>query len=163
MVSQYGQFKPEARSYPPEEWSNLTQQQKEAVTQAKVEAGWINGYTPPSGFTLNDEGRPVPSQSLVAAVQSVIGQVDSNTTMTPPSIPPPPALPPPLTSPPGQIPTPASDAGRAFGRSGSRHNDSFSISTVTGNSIGTMSGNPTRITIDGRSVPEAFDRNGNPL
>ena len=72
----YNSFKAEARSYLPEEWDRLSSQKKEAVVKSKQEAGWINSYTPPEGFTLDGNGRPTPSTLLVAAIQLVIGQVN---------------------------------------------------------------------------------------
>ena len=114
-----------------------------------MDAGWMNAFTPPVGFILNDQGRPTPSNSLVSAVQSVIGQVTNHTGHEPP-IPPPPALPPMINAP---VMTSPAQAGLAFGRNGVRRGDSSTISSVTN----------ARITVNGQSVNEAFDRNGNPL
>ena len=116
-----------------------------------MNAGWINAYTPPQGFALDENGKPTPSNSLVAAVQSVIGQVShQNYTIAPP-VPPPPALTPVIET--AMITTPLGQAGHAFGCTGQRRSDASSISSVTG----------ARITVNGQLVPEAFDRNGNPL
>ena len=149
MARSYNSFVPEARSYTSEEWRSLTNDQKEAVIKAKMDAGWMNAFTPPVGFILNDQGRPTPSNSLVSAVQSVIGQVTNHTGHEPP-IPPPPALPPMINAP---VMTSPAQAGLAFGRNGVRRGDSSTISSVTN----------ARITVNGQSVNEAFDRNGNPL
>ena len=141
---------PETQSYLPEEWQRLTAEQKEAVVKAKREAGWINSYTPPQGFALDNNGRPTHSNSLVAAVQSVIGQVNHQDNSVAPSIPPPPALPPIIET---RMTTPSAQAGHASGRTGQHRSDSLSISSVTG----------ARITVNGQSVAKAFDRYGNPL
>ena len=62
--------------------------------KAKSDSGWLNRYTPPEGFFLDDNGRPTPSTLLVVAVQLAVGQVShSQNGMTPPDIPPPPSLP----------------------------------------------------------------------
>ena len=151
MSRPYGLFTPEPRSYPPEEWQQLTPQQKEAVVQAKMNAGWINAYTPPQGFALDENGKPNRSNSLVSVVQSVIGQVShQNYTIAPP-VPPLLALPPVIET--AMITTPPAQAGHVFGRTGQRRSDASSISSVTG----------ARITVNGQLVPEAFDCNGNPL
>ena len=152
MSRPYNSFVPEARKYPPEEWNALTSSQKQAVVRTKSDAGWINSYTPPAGFMLDGQGRPTASSSLVAAVQSVIGQVTNHTSsMAPiPPIPPPHVFPPVVETP---ALTPPTQAGQAFGRSGMRRGDSSTISSVSN----------ARITVNGRVVNEAFDRNGNPL
>lgn len=149
----YNSFTAEARSYLPEEWERLSGYQKEAVIKAKQEAGWINSYTPPEGFTLDQDGRPTPSTSLVAAVQSVIGQVSQQGQNIPPppndGIPPAPALPPIVET---NSQTAASQAGHAFGRTGQR-NSSSSISTMT----------RSQIIVNGQPINEAYDRDGNRL
>ena len=155
----YDSFIPEARSYPPEEWNRLSDDQQNSVIKAKVDSGWLNGYTPPEGFVLDQTGRATPSTSMVAAVQSVIGQISQSQTDTEcrmiPNIPSPPALPPRF---PSVIQTPnataPSQAVMAFGYTGQRRNgDTSSIS-----SIGTL-----RIIVNRRPLQEAYDRNGNPL
>ena len=116
-----------------------------------MNAGWINAYTPPQGFTLDENGKPNPSNSLVAAVQSVIGQVSHQNYSVAPPVPPPPALPPVIET--AMMTTQPAQAGHAFRRSGQRRSDTSSISSVTG----------ARITVNGQLVPEAFDHNSNPL
>ena len=146
----YNSFVPEARNYPSEEWNILTAVQ--TVIKTKADAGWMNSYTPPVGFTLDNQGKPTPFNSLVAAVQSVIVQVTNHTSTSEPGpfIPPPPALPPLIETPTMTLPAQAS---QAFGRSGMRRGDSSTVSSIS----------HARITVNGQMVNEAFDRNGNPL
>ena len=101
---------------------------------------------------MDNQGRPTPSSSLVAAVQSVIGQVTNQTSTTDPGplIPPPPALPPVIETP---AMTPPAQAGQACGQSGMRRGDSSSVSSISN----------TRITVNDQVVNEAFDRSGNLL
>ena len=129
----------------------MTPQQKEAVVQAKMDAGWINAYTPPQGFALDENGKPTPLNSLVAVVQSIIGQFSHQHYTIAPPVSSPPALPPVIET--AMITTPPAQVGHAFGRTGQRRSDASSISSVTG----------ARITVNGQLVPEAFDHNGNPL
>ena len=113
MAQSYNSFVPEARSYPPEEWNALSGAQKEAVIKTKSDAGWINSYTPPVGYNLDAQGRPTLSNSLVAAVQSVIGQVStqSSSMMSNTLMPPLPHLQPFIETP---ALTPLLQAGQAF-------------------------------------------------
>ena len=60
----------EARQYPKDEFRNLSPQQKAKIQQLKIDAGWINGYTPPPGFELNSDGYAIPSASIVSAVHA---------------------------------------------------------------------------------------------
>ena len=101
MAQSYKSFVPEARSYPPDKWNALSGAQKEAVIKTKSDAGWINSYTPPVGYNLDAQGRPTLSNSLVTAVQYVVGQVSNQSSlmMSNTLMPPPPALLPFIESP----------------------------------------------------------------
>ena len=67
-------FHPELRVYKAEEFSRMTRLQKSAVLQHKLNHGWISGDTPPQGYTLDDDGRPIPigqsSQASIAQMNS---------------------------------------------------------------------------------------------
>ena len=108
-------FSAEARTYNREEYQALTRQQQSQIQQIKAAAGWINGYTPPPGFTLDNKGYATPSTSLVSAVQAHIRQTTTVTFPLPPAVPP-------VTAPPipTVIDTDPAEAGAAFGRRGSR-------------------------------------------
>ena len=113
MAQSYNSFVPEAHSYPSEEWNVLSGAQKEAVIKTKSDTGWINSCTPPAAYTLDAQGRPTLSNSLVAAVQSVIGQVStqSSSMMSNTLMPPLPHLQPFIETP---ALTPLLQAGQAF-------------------------------------------------
>lgn len=121
MSRSYGEdsnFKPEAKSYQRDEWESLSSNQKSKVTELKAQQGWINGYTPPPGFTLDDKGYAVPSNALVSAVQRHIGaasmQPESSSVASLPPLPP-------STQPvPPVIETNPRQAGASFGHQGSR-------------------------------------------
>ena len=86
----------------------------------KAAAGWINGYTLPPGFTLDDKGYATPSNLLVSAVQAHInatttGEGNGNEAPLPPAVPF--GTTPPI---PSAIETNPNQAGAAFGRRGSR-------------------------------------------
>lgn len=143
-------FRPEARNYPRDEWDNLTNDQKLQIQQLKANEGWVNGYTPPHGFSLNDRGYPVPSHAMVSAVQSIIGNTNTSTNTT--FLPPPPV---------GDVPVPpvintvASQAGNSFGRSGSRQ-----PSTAGNNDDSTIG----MVSVNGRNIQgPIFDGRGNRL
>ena len=141
MARQYGTFVAEARVYPREQWMNLTQEQRKEVMNKKLEARWIDGSTPPPGYTLDNEGRAVVEQGLVSVIQSQIstmaaanrGNTQGGGLV---SLPPPPSnnntapVPPIVTT-----NTTALSAGRGFGRQGTRQNnsDSSTIASVTVN------------------------------
>ena len=115
------------------------------IQQLKTAAGWVNGYTPPPGFTIDDKGFATPSTSLVSAVQAHI-----SSTITAGDFPLPPAVPfgtaPPI---PPVIDTNPNQAGAAFGRRGSRQPPSGDAS------IG-------QVSINGRSYNgPVYDSNGN--
>ena len=154
MARSYGSnanFKAEARNYDREEYQALSQQQQAEIQQIKAAAGWINGYTPPPGFTLDNRGFATPSTSLVSAVQAHISATATGTRnelpFTPPPLPPVPfGTAPPI---PPVIETNPHQAGAAFGRRGSRQPPS------TDASIG-------QVSINGRSYAGSiYDANGN--
>ena len=131
-----GSFQPEAKVYGSAEWGNLDSHQRQAVTNIKIQNGWINGQTPPAGCVLDQHGYAVASTTLVAAVQRSIAAAS-----TAPSLPPAPsnpvALSPPTMSARGVPPiinTSASTAGNTFGRSGTRIS-SDSVSQISQVSI----------------------------
>ena len=132
-------FTPEAKNYDRDVWKNLSQVQRQRVIDLKSAAGWINGYTPPPGTTLDDNGYAVPSRqiSLVGSGLAPPLLPTPGTTMVP--IPPPP---PPRTSPvPPIIQTNANEAGSSFGRSASRQPPSDS-STIGQVSLVSINGQP---------------------
>ena len=151
--TQQGPFTAEARIYPPNEYRNFTREQRQMITDLKVQQGWIDGNTPPPGFTLDADDRPQPSTHLISAIRaSIIGEVQStqqessSTAIVP--LPPPPS-----NSVGGPIPpvvmTNPSSAGQSFGQAGTRitPTDNSTIATVT---------------VNGRSITgPIFDSNGN--
>ena len=153
MARQYGVFQAEARVYPRDQWMNLTQDQRKEVMNKKIEARWIDGSTPPPGYTLDSDGRAVMEQGLVNVIRSQIssmnteaGNTDNNGGLV--ALPPPPSqnapVPPIVTA-----NTTASSAGGAFGRQGTRQRSSDS-STIAS------------VTINGRSYNgPVYDVNGN--
>ena len=72
ISSNIGDFKPEAKNYSSEQWNLLNREQQQAVQQLKASRGWVNGFTPPPGFVIGQNGYPAPSESMVSAIQSVI-------------------------------------------------------------------------------------------
>ena len=141
-------FKLEARNYNREEYQALTKQQQMKIQQLKAEAGWINGYTPPPGFTLDDKGYAIPSSSLVSTLQAHISRA---TTQDSAFVPPPPMVPlghaPPI---PPVINTNPSEAGAAFGRRGTRQPPPSGDSSIG------------QVSINGRTYNgPVFDSNGN--
>ena len=64
-------FKPEARIYTREEYSNLTPNQKCQVQKLKSKNGWMNGRTPPPGFQVNKgTGEVEPTSQLVSTIRA---------------------------------------------------------------------------------------------
>ena len=63
-----------------EEWHNMSRQNKQVINTLKNNAGWINNYTPPPGYSLNPQGFTIQN--------SVINATNTNNT---PSLPPPPS------------------------------------------------------------------------
>ena len=59
LASKYGSFVAESIVYPKENFMALYCDQCESVSQKNTSAGWLNGSTPTSGFTLNKNGRAV--------------------------------------------------------------------------------------------------------
>ena len=60
-------FKPEARIYSKEEYSNLTPIQKSQLHEFKLKNGWPNGRTPPLGSQINEStGEVEPTSQLVS-------------------------------------------------------------------------------------------------
>ena len=99
----------------------------------KSSEGWINGYTPPPGFVLDDRGFATPSNNIIAAVQRTIGATqtfDSNRSHAIVPLPPPAATDVPV---PPIIETNPNRAGASFGRAGSRTrgDDQSSVSMVS--------------------------------
>ena len=85
-------FKPEARIYSREEYSNLTPIQRSQVHEFKLKNGWLNGRTPPPGFQINERtGEVEPTSQLVstirAAATSIVhhGQTQHESVSLPPS------------------------------------------------------------------------------
>ena len=135
-----GIFVVEARIYPPNEYRNFTREQRQKITELKVQQGWVDGNTPPHGFVLDSDGRPQPSNQLVAAVRaSMIGEVSTTTMDQQESTAIVPLPPPPSTSAGGPVPpmvmTNPMNAGQSFGRAGSRvvSSNNSTIATVTVN------------------------------
>ena len=65
-------FKPEARIYSKEEYSNLTLIQKSQLNEFKLKNGWLNGRTPPPGFHINERtGEAEPTSQLVSTIKAV--------------------------------------------------------------------------------------------
>ena len=156
MASNLGDFQPEAKNYTSGQWNALTREQQQAVQQLKAAKGWINGFTPPAGFVIGQNGYPTPSESMVAAIQSVVGNTNTDTStgamvpLPPPptgSILPAPGIPPVIRTNPNQ-------AGNTFGRSGSR-NPVSDASATSGVSM---------VSINGQNYTGAiFDANGRRL
>lgn len=68
FVPSYGQFKPEARIYPQNEYNAMSYHQQQAIGQLKQSEGWIDQVTPPPGFTIdNNTGFAVPSGAIINA------------------------------------------------------------------------------------------------
>ena len=121
----------------------------------KIEANWIDGSTPPTGHTLDSDGRAImePGQVSVFRAQIASMSADGDNTLTNGLVPLPPqprdSAPVPLIV---TTATSSSMAGSHFGRSGSRqhrHSDQSSIASVT---------------VNGRSYSgRVFDSNGNPI
>lgn len=143
FASTYGNFSPQAKLYSPDVYRNLTPQQKHSVESLKSNQGWINSYTPPPGFTIDQNtGLAIPSNAIVSAIRTAtINQTstsDNPPSGGPPSIiqlPPPPIAPIPPPPPPN-YPNPnqgTSQAGSSFGRQGQRQaaNDTASIGMVS--------------------------------
>ena len=64
-------FKPEARIYSKEEYSNLTPIQKSQLHEFKVKNGWLNGRMPPPGFQINERtGEVEPTSQLVFTIRA---------------------------------------------------------------------------------------------
>ena len=153
FANTHGPFVAEARIYPSDEYKNLTREQKQAVQAKKIEAGWIDGNTPPPGFRLDNSGKAVPNMNMVAALSASIREV-STTTHAPQStalVPLPPAPTQNVPPIPPVVTTNAQSAGQTFGRQGTRArpSDASTIATVT---------------INGRRHDgPVFDINGNPI
>ena len=138
MTRSYGgqsNFNPKAKNYERHEWESLSSYQKTQVQELKAQQGWINGYTPPPGFNLDDNGFAVPSNTMVAAVRHHIGITEtsmnnSNGTMVP--LPPPPIREAPV---PPIIETNPNQAGMSFGRSGTRNRSQDDHSAISAVSI----------------------------
>ena len=159
MSRSYGNanFFPIAKNYKSEEWRALSPQQKQQIQDLKVSDGWVNGYTPPHGFTLNDEGLAIPSTHLVTSVQhSMIGAASTYGAQNNehPMIRLPPVPTNGISPVPPIINTNANHAGAAFGRGGSRTNPRGD------NSVSQVS----MISINGQSYGgPVYDANGNRL
>ena len=52
-----GNFKPEAKIFSKEEYSNLGPAQRNQVHELKLKNGWSDGHTPPPGFQINENWR----------------------------------------------------------------------------------------------------------
>ena len=96
----------------------MSRDQQTAIQEIKSAAGWINGYTLPDGYVLDDKGYATLSTSLIYEVQRQMSQTTISTAVHPmvPLTPPPsykPPTPPRINTNPGQT-------GAAFGRRGSR-------------------------------------------
>ena len=105
----------------------MTTWQRAQVYSLKKQNGWINGATPPQGYAIDPEtGTPISSRG---AGQPSIRQVQFDTNPTQIGLPPLP--PPPQGGGPPSVITDPSTAGSSFGRTGTRHPSSASISTVT--------------------------------
>ena len=136
-------FTAETRTYPSDMFHKLSIQQKAAVQQAKVDAGWKDRRTQPDGFVMNGNGYTIPSLSIISTVQShyslhTIRQFQQVSTPGSAvlSLPPPPRPPTTPRTTPG-VPTTitTSNAGQAFGSSALRRDGSISaVSTVNGHS-----------------------------
>lgn len=144
--------------YPQDLFHRMSKQQKTAVQQAKVDAGWKDGRTPADGFVLNGDGYAIPSPSIISAVQSHMyhynieqfqqvqtpGMGNISNLLPPP--PPHPAPVPPAPPIPGTIT--ANHAGHAFGLSASRGGNVGDTSVIS--------------MVNGRSVTDhIYDANGN--
>ena len=150
MSRPYGNsdFTPQAKNYDREDYQSMSQQQQMQVQQLKAAEGWINGYTPPAGFTLDDKGFATPSTSLVSRVQA---HIRATSTFGGDGIPLPPVPLAPVPPIPPIINTNPHQAGASFGRRGSRQPPDNS-------SVGQVSA----ISINGRSYTgSVFDANGN--
>ena len=133
----------------------MSHEQRQTVQDLKVNGGWINGQTPPSGFVLNDKGYSIPSSRLVSAVQQYTSGASTQNVPLPPMPSDYTALVPPSVSVPPVVDTPARHAGATFGRQGTRvppNNDAHSVGSVSA------------VSINGRSYTGAiFDSSGNRL
>ena len=150
-------FHPELRVYKPEEFSRLTRLQKSAILQHKLNHGWIAGDTPPHGYTLDNDGKPVPIGQIS---QASIAQMNSHP--LPFGYPPPPnhSLQAQSTSSqsssnnvPALISTNSGSAGASFGRQG----------TIVPSSASTTA-SISSVSIAGRAYNGiVYDSNGNRL
>ena len=64
LERKYGSFVTEARIYPKQQWMALSCDRHKSVTFQKSASVWLDGGTPLSGFTLNEQLRAVISTSL---------------------------------------------------------------------------------------------------
>jgi hypothetical protein len=127
-----GSFMPELRVYPREEYNQLTQDQKNQITNLKAQNNWTDGNTPPAGFEIGPNGYAVPSRSIISAVQSIVGGNQQAFSVGATS-----TLPPPPTDrpqPPPVIHTPSNSAGSTFGQRAAPSGSSIisSVSMING-------------------------------
>ena len=74
-----GDLFPKAKIYDRGQYQSFYQYQQTAIQELKIAAGWINGYTSPNGYVLDDKGYTTLSTSLISAVQSNISQTKTAT------------------------------------------------------------------------------------
>ena len=69
MERGYGNFKPEYKNFPSQEYEALTLQKKNKLQEIKVAKGCINnGYTPPPVLKLNNCGYALPFNNLIVTI-----------------------------------------------------------------------------------------------
>ena len=142
-------FTPQLKVYAPMEFGTLTPMQKSVVLQHKINNGWIDHFTPPTGMTV-DEVTGFAINNDNRAVSAVLGA----------PLPPPPTqgglIPPNVPNTVafqnhGTVIAPANGAGSAFGR------NNGNASTGGGSTV-------SQVTINGQAYTQPiFDNRGNRL
>ena len=146
-------FTPQLKVYAPMEFAELTNMQKSVVLQHKINNGWTDHFTPPTGMIIDEMTGFAIHEAGARAVGAVLGA---------PPLPPPPTygglMPPTVPNTvtfqnadnSGTVPAQPNSAGAAFGR-------------TTGNAS-TAGSTVSQVTINGQAYNQpVFDNRGNRL